>query len=73
MSKGLRPIPVHPSAPGTAYVRLPVIVDGLTLQPRQNDPPTVVYGAFSLPLQDPFVLPGVDTICWMAGPCLSPG
>ncbi len=46
---------------------------GLTLRPQQVDPPTVVCGASSLPLRDQFVLSRVDTISWMAGPCLTPG
>ncbi len=44
---------VHPSAPGTTHARRPVVLEGLTLQFRQVDPPTVAYGAFLLPLLDP--------------------
>ncbi len=64
---------VHPSAPGKAHVRLPIVVGVLSLRHQPVNPPTVVCGAFLLLLRDPFVLPGVDIVCWMAGPGLSPG
>ncbi len=45
----------------------------LSLRHQPVDLPTVVCGAFLLPLRDPLILPGVDIVCWMAGPSTSPG
>ncbi len=63
----------HPLVPGTAPARLLAAVGVLSLRHQPVNLPTVVYGAFLLPLQDPFALPGVVVVCWLAGPGPSPG